>query len=73
MKVGKKLFKNLIKMSSKEQLTDYIKRLKKEVQNLKSENKELKSMLAQSKKDVQYLFQELQKSHKKERKWYHFF
>lgn len=73
MQIGKKLFKNLIKMSSKEQLTDYIKRLKKENAELKQKNRELSRHNLSLVNKLVYLEKDLEESKRKERKWYHLF
>jgi len=60
-------------MSSKEQLTDYIKRLKKENAELKQKNRELSRHNMSLVNKLIYLEEDLEKSKSKERKWYHLF
>ena len=60
-------------MSSKEQLTDYIKRMKKENAELKQKNRELSRHNMSLVNKLIYLEEDLEKSKSKERKWYHLF
>jgi len=60
-------------MSSKEQLNDYVKRLKKEIRELKKTNRELNRDLISLSGIIRNLEEDLQESRLKERKWYHLF
>lgn len=60
-------------MSSKEQLTDYIKRLKKENAELRQKNRELSRHNMSLVNKMLYLEEDLQEAKRKERKWYHLF
>jgi predicted RNase H-like nuclease (RuvC/YqgF family) len=60
-------------MSSKEQLNDYVKRLKKEIRDLKSENKELNKQCTWLSLKLEKTERQLEESRSKERKWYHLF
>lgn len=60
-------------MSSKEQLANYIKCLKKENAELKRSNRELLRRNMSMVNKVLYFEEDLNEAKRKERKWYHFF
>jgi prefoldin subunit 5 len=52
---------------------DYVKSLKKEIRDLKSQKGELNKQCIHLSFKLQETEKQLQKSRSKERKWYHFF
>ena len=60
-------------MSSKTQLNEYNKNLKRQLSELKRENRKLLLSVKHLKRAVNILNDDLQKSRLRERKWYHFF
>jgi len=60
-------------MSSKTQLNDYVKTLKREISELKRENEIINKQNLMIKSDRIILKSKLFKSRLRERKWYHFF
>ena len=60
-------------MSSKKQLNEYVKRLKKERSALKKVNKEYEREIAQLTFNIFQLKKDLDNAKINQRKWYHFF
>ena len=59
-------------MSSKAQLTSYIKGLNKDLEELKDKNVSLSEKNEALELKVDFLTRELEESKKKQRRWYHF-